>query len=179
MTVNNFEERLLLPKNLCAKAFGVSVQAFDRWEVEPAEKRGREQLYYLPDVIEFRLNRDTKGTLDLQAERARLACAQANKTEIEVNILKGRVYRAEKVERAWTEMIANCRARLVVIPTRLAPIVSAEDDQKKNEVSLRDAVYDALNELKNYEPTHYTDTAAEVSDADDSAASETDSKPMG
>lgn len=179
--MDKYEERLLLPRNLCAKAFGISVQAFDNWDVEPVEKRGRESLYYLPDIIEWRLNRDLTldGGSNLQAERARLAAAQADKTEIEVEILRGKVFKAEQIERAWTDMIANCRSRLIVIPTKLAPILSAEKDQKKIESSIRDAVFDALNELKDYEPRQYTDAIAEISNEDDSSTSKADSKPMG
>lgn len=180
--MSGYDERLLLPRNVCAKAFGVSVQAFDQWDVQPVEKRGRESLFYLPEVIAWRLNRDQggeDGSLNLQAEKARLASAQADKTEIEVEILKGKVFRAESVEKAWTDMIGNCRARMLTIPTKLAPIMSAEKDQKRCESKLRDAIYEALFELKDYEPTQYSDVTPEAGDADDSAAAEADPERVG
>lgn len=179
---SKYEERLLLPRKLCAEAFGISVQAFDHWDVKPVEKRGRESLYNLPDVIAWRLNRDQSGEeggLNLQAEKARLASAQADKTEIEVEILKGKVFKAETVEKAWTEMIGNCRSRMLSIPSKIAPILAAEKESKKVESKLRDAVYEALFELKDYEPTQYTDIAPEVSDADDSTAAKANAKPVG
>lgn len=166
------DERLLLPKNLMAKAFGISVTAFDKWEIAPYEKRGREQLYSLIEVIEYRLNRDNKNTLSLQKERARLASAQANKTEIEVKILQGNVFKAEHVEAAWTSMLSACRSKFLSIPTKLASVLSIEKDAQKIEQILRITISEGLQELSDYDPKQYNKSVSEALNEDDVAASD-------
>lgn len=83
------DKSYLYKKKDVAFLFGVSVQALDGWGIEPVKKVGSKSLYYLPDVIKWRLNRDTKETLDLTKERARLAAAQAEKTEMENEKTRG------------------------------------------------------------------------------------------
>lgn len=46
-----------LPKNQMAKALGISVQAFDKWDVEPVAKHGREVFFSVLDVVRFREQR--------------------------------------------------------------------------------------------------------------------------
>lgn len=46
-----------LPKNQMAKALGISVQAFDKWDVEPVAKHGREVFFAVLDVVRFREQR--------------------------------------------------------------------------------------------------------------------------
>lgn len=46
---------ILLNKSDMAKSLGISVQAFDKWGVLPAERRGREVLFDVRSVVENRL----------------------------------------------------------------------------------------------------------------------------
>jgi phage terminase Nu1 subunit (DNA packaging protein) len=62
--------------------------------------------------------------LDLSAERARLARAQADKTELELAELRGEHVRITDVTDAWSQHIAAVRAKLLALPSKAAPQVS-------------------------------------------------------
>lgn len=82
-----------LNKKDMAASLRISVQAFDKWGVEPAKKDGREVFYDVRSVLDNRLTHknETKKTdeesdqLDeeIKAERLRLLKAQANEQERE------------------------------------------------------------------------------------------------
>jgi phage terminase Nu1 subunit (DNA packaging protein) len=48
--VNDYDARLLLNQKTTALFLQISANAFQKWGIEPKEKRGREALYYWPDV---------------------------------------------------------------------------------------------------------------------------------
>lgn len=49
-----------LNKKDMAASIGISVQAFDKWNVDPVAKIGRETFYTVDDVIEFAIAREQK-----------------------------------------------------------------------------------------------------------------------
>jgi phage terminase Nu1 subunit (DNA packaging protein) len=152
-----FDERLLLPKKLMAQAFGISVQAFDKWKVRPHGRDGREVLFFLPDVIAYRLEREAKeeGQLDLRAETARLNKARADHEELKVAQFEGRVLPADLVAEVWTGMLLACRAKILPMPTKLALQLSMESDPVQVEAVLREECDAALEELSEYDPKQY------------------------
>ncbi len=81
-----------LNKKDMAASLGISVQAFDKWRVEPTEKRGRETFYDVRSVLNNRLlyrdesrNESDDDGLDedIKFERHRLLKAQADEQERE------------------------------------------------------------------------------------------------
>jgi phage terminase Nu1 subunit (DNA packaging protein) len=72
-------------------------------------------------MIERELAKRGGVGLDLTAERARLAKAQADKTELEVAELRGELVSAQEVIEAWTQYIAAIRARLLALPSKARP----------------------------------------------------------
>lgn len=105
-------ESYLYKKKEIAFLFKVSVQALDGWKIEPVKKVGNTKLYYLPDVIAWRLNRDSKETLDLTKERARLAAAQAEKTEMENEKTRGTHVDKSEVVEETTNLINSIKASI-------------------------------------------------------------------
>ncbi len=45
-------------KSQMAKSIGISVQAFDKWGIDPVAKIGRETFYTVDDVLEFYVERE-------------------------------------------------------------------------------------------------------------------------
>lgn len=86
-------------------------------------------------------------TLDLTNERARLAKAQADKTELEVAELHGEMVRVPEVTEAWSKHIAAARARLLALPSKAAARVAAPALLAETQELLRGIVDEALNEL--------------------------------
>lgn len=56
-------------KKTMAASIGISVQAFDKWNIEPVAKIGRENFYVFKDVAEFMIER----ALSSHRERSNLA----------------------------------------------------------------------------------------------------------
>jgi hypothetical protein len=94
-------------------------------DIEPAGKTGYGPTYWMSDVIAAMMDRDD---LDLTAEKARLAKAQADKTEIEVALKQGEIVLAEDAADVWGVQISNIRAKLLALGHTLAPQVAVETD---------------------------------------------------
>lgn len=124
-------------------------------DVEKIKGKGREILVEstiaLP--IMFGLNDTDKKTLD--SERTRLASAQAEKTELEVQVIKGNLIPAPNVETTVNNMVSAFRSKMLSFPTKAAPAVLPLADVAEAESVLRDLVYEALTELSNYDPEQY------------------------
>ncbi|QQX80849.1 hypothetical protein JK628_02955 [Shewanella sp. KX20019] len=154
--MENKTEHLLI-KKMMAKSLGISVQAFDNWNVSPEFRQGRSTFYSVRSVLDNRINHVSNkleekqqrdpSTLDIDEERARLVAAQADKTELEVKLLKRESVKIEEVTHEWAEMIGNCRAKLLSIPTKIAPKLLGIDDISEAQQILKDAIFEALTEL--------------------------------
>lgn len=88
------------------------------------------------------------GTVyDYEVERGRLTKAQADKTELEVSELRGELLRVEDAIASWTDHVTAARAKLVGLPAKLAPRLADPSRLAEVEKLIREAVYDALDEL--------------------------------
>ena len=89
--------------------------------------------------------------LDLNAERARLAKAQADKTEIENEVRAGRLLEQDRVIREVGDMLAAFRARVIAIPDAVGQLFDPAT-ARKVVPALRARLYEALAELAEYRP---------------------------
>lgn len=115
----------------------------------------------------------------LETERTRLASAQAEKTELEVQVIKGNLIPSENVEKAVNGMVSAFRAKMLSLPTKAAPSIVVLADASEAEGLLRDYIYEALTELSNYDPDQYRTQSDKKGSGSGSATAETDSKPVG
>lgn len=173
------DERLFLPKHLIAKAFAVSVQAVTNWDVKPQKRDGREALYYLPEVIAFRMERDKPGAFDLEMERARLASEQADKASMENQRLRRELLPATMVQTQLERLFGAIRARLLAIPTKLTPQVLIKPELPAVQAVLRAGVNEALHDLERFELTDEPSEADTGGAEGISAAADSDSEPVG
>jgi phage terminase Nu1 subunit (DNA packaging protein) len=124
--MSEVDERLLMPKALTARVIGISVQAFNNWGMQPHSRRGREALYYLPDVVAELVRRRAPGGggedgLVLDVERARLAKEQADKVAMENAVRRGELSDLNDISKTWGQALANFRSRMLASPSKLAP----------------------------------------------------------
>ena len=84
---------------------------------------------------------------DYEAERARLTKAQADKTELEVAELRAELVRAPVLEHHWQNMVAAARAKLLSLPSKLAPQIAGPDQLTRVQDMLHAGVFEALAEL--------------------------------
>jgi phage terminase Nu1 subunit (DNA packaging protein) len=85
--------------------------------------------------------------LDLVAERARLAKAQADRIEMENHQTRGLVIPVEVASRMLGETLAKVRTRILAIPSECALQCASARTAPQAEAVIRRAVIDALTEL--------------------------------
>jgi phage terminase Nu1 subunit (DNA packaging protein) len=151
------DDRLYLPKRLCAMAFGISVQAFSNWNVAPVRKEGREQLYDLREVIEYKLRKergedDEFGEGAGWKEKARLDRARADMVELELEIKRGQMVSVEALRPRLIDMVMAFRAKILNLPKRLGQDFNSFENGRECEARAEEIVQEALNELSEYEP---------------------------
>lgn len=117
------------------------------------------------------------GSYDLISERARLAKAQADKTELEVEIMQETLLPAENVLQEWQACISACRAKLLAIPSKLAFQISGLKEPSEVERFLKRTIGETLMELSDYDPPTEPDPSESIKDVD--APARADSKPVG
>ncbi|CAN5734737.1 hypothetical protein BH23PSE1_BH23PSE1_04320 [soil metagenome] len=127
------------------------VQQLSREGVIPKAERGRYDLVgavrgYVADLREQAVLA-LAGAPDFGVERARLIKARADLAEMEAGGRRGELLPAEAGEAAWTAVLARLRARLLVLPDRLAPLCFEETTIAGVRDRIRRAVRAALDEL--------------------------------
>lgn len=149
-------------------------------DVPKIKGSGREQLMEstvcLPVMFGSGMPSDKKT---LETERTRLASAQANKTELEVEVIRGNLIPADQVEEVVNNMISSFRAKMLSLPTKAAPTIVAMADTAQVEASLKEYVYEALQELSEYDSEKYSTQDDKQSGKAGSATTSTYSEPMG
>lgn len=115
--------------------------------------------------------------------RTRKVNAEAEIAEIELKKIHGELVVAEDVVSAWNDVLAALKAKLMSIPVKGAPIVSAESSTSVCKSVLEDLISEALEELSNYDPTIDPTTASvespEESNGDAQAATKAKRKSVG
>ena len=101
------------------------------------------------------------GTADFGAERARLVKAKADLAEMDAGARRSDLLPAGEVEAAWIAVLERLRARLLVLPDRLAPLVHEETTIAGARASIRDAIAEALTELSSLPVDRAPDPAGE------------------
>jgi hypothetical protein len=98
--------------------------------------------------------------LDLTAESARLKKAQADKTELEVDVLRGTLIPAETALLIWANFVTAARAKFISLPSTAAPRVIGLESVREVETELRELVHAGLSELKEYDGGEYGNGAS-------------------
>ena len=87
------------------------------------------------------------GSGDIAEEKTKLTAAQARKAELEVEELEGNLIPSQLVEDTWIDYVANARAKLLALPSRVAHQVITIDTYSEAEELIKDQVHEALDEL--------------------------------
>ncbi len=106
---------------------------------------------------------------DYHAERAKLTKAKRETAEIELALLRNEVHAAEDIMAVMSGMLMAFRARLLALPTKMAPMLLAQTELTKIQDILRSGVYECLSELSEYNPADFAGKGAAV-DVEDEAS---------
>ena len=84
---------------------------------------------------------------DIVEESTRLKKFQADKAELEVNQLEGKLIPASLVRDYWSGLVGNAHAKFLNIPTNLAHQVLAAEDYNQATDLIKNSINEALEEL--------------------------------
>ena len=101
---------------------------------------------YIRHLRDINIKSET-GTVDYGTERARLIKAKADLAEMEASQMRGDLLPAPDVTAAWTEIVALMRARLLVLPDKIAPVVHETTSLNQTRDVIKKAVYEILKEI--------------------------------
>jgi len=142
---------------------GVRVQQLAVEGVVIKHARGRYDLWqsirnYIRYLQERKVNQwtGTEGEQDGYTQhRARLTKAKADKAEVEAALIKGTAHEAQAVAAVWSDMVANTRAKLLALPTKLAAQLEGMTIAERQS-AIHTVVLQALTELSEYSPEAIT-----------------------
>jgi phage terminase Nu1 subunit (DNA packaging protein) len=160
-----------------AELLGISQQALWKAVKErdcPVVGRdGAETVYDWREVLAWRVADLMPDDLDLNRERARLAAAQADKTEMANAESRAELIPRSRVLSEVGDYIDACRKRLSAVAPTIAQHLDPETGRRV-EALVRDRIGEAVAELRDYRPS----VARRDPGAVDPPA-ETDGKPVG
>ena len=85
--------------------------------------------------------------------RTRKINAEAEIAELELQRIKATMCFTADVVKAWESVLHACRAKLLAVPVKMAPVVSGISDTATIKERLEEAIREALDELANYNPS--------------------------
>lgn len=142
-------------KTEAAELFGVTPKTVDNWIRKGLahDPKGREVLLntaaiaqFLEDDLKARLS-NTPAAENIDQARIRKISADAALAELQLERERGEVVRIEEVAQTVGEEYAAVRAKLLAIPTKLAPRIAIEADEHTCRELLSREITEALNEL--------------------------------
>lgn len=140
------------PLGTIAKLLDLSerrVQQLSREGVIPKAERGRYEL--VPAVrgyIHYLRDRSLDvGVVSIDVARQRKTAAEAELAEIELAKARADVASIEDVAKRWDAILSGVRARMLALPTKVAPMVTHENDQGIVKECIENAIHTALGEL--------------------------------
>lgn len=115
--------------------------------------------------IDYRIKTEMpEEELDKQREGALLLRAKRMKAELELKRMEGKMHAAEDVETVMNKMLTSFRSRMLVIPHKIAPQLQMEEDMNVIKEKVKKEIYEALQELSEYDPTLFLDNEEESGD---------------
>ena len=157
-----------------AEFFKCSLPTIDAWirngcPVKERNARGGVGMLNLSDMTRWKIAQSQNRTQDPIAERARRDSEAADKLALENARTRGEIVAADTVTSSWVGIMSEVRARLLSLPTSLAPqVIGATTEEAR--ALIEAALYDALLSLADGTPG---------SSGSPETAAEADSEPMG
>ena len=158
------------------KAEGLPTVGRGQYEIGPCMAW---YIRYLQNALEKRGPNVNPDTPDLLAEKTRLAREQGDKLAIENSIKRGELVYVSDVVQTWADHIASARAKLLAMPTKLAPQLVSQSNANVIAVRIREEIDAALDELSENRDEYQYLGSIEESDSGMEAAAETDDLGVG
>jgi hypothetical protein len=133
--------------------------------IKPAKVEGLRHLFEARVALPALMRNEETDGLSLTQERAALARAQTELTELRVARERGELLDRSAVVGAWQSAISAARGRLLSIPTKVAGRVLAARTLAEAEAILQEQIHDTLTELSGFNgvPASRNDVGLETS----------------
>ena len=106
-------------------------------------------------------NPESEEVIDYNTERAKLVRAKRKNEEYELQLKEHQLHATEEIEAVMTEMLINFKARLMAIPSKLAPTLCKKTDRAEIFKLLKGHIDEALLELSDFKPAFGERTTAD------------------
>ena len=103
------------------------------------------------NYIKFKDETADKLDLATKAERLKHEKLKQRKTDLQVKEMEKKLHKASDVERIWNGIVLGAKAKLLALPTSIAPQLVAIEDQKEIQSILRKTIKQALEDITNYD----------------------------
>lgn len=149
-----------------AKMFGVTERRVRQFVEEGVIDRVGHGRFNLMDtvnkyIVHLRLSNEGMDESDveesLEYEKYLHEKAKREKAEIELAHIKGQMHAAAEVEKVMNNMLTSFRAKMLALPTKVAPSLIAQDDISQIESMIESQIHEALTELADYDPRLFVD----------------------
>lgn len=155
------EENIMMvsTQQLC-EILGMSARRIQQLAKENAIVRVAHGKYDLPSSIQayiesIKEQSQSDEEMDYNKEKTLLTRANRKKAEMELKIIQGEVHRSEDVENVMNDMLTSFRAQMLVIPGKAAPQLLGVSEIESIKKTLKDMIYESLQELSDYDPTTF------------------------
>jgi len=179
------KRRFTIDQAQVAYLFGVDSRSILNWskrDIDPLPvakqtRRGQPNQYDPAELVQWyvrnelaKLDIGDGEVLSLEAERAKLTRLQSRKAELDLAEREGELVNIDEVTAVMSRMIAECKRRLLSIPTRAAPLVKGAKTLPKVRDILKKQIHDALRDLAGIDPNMFLGTGS--AGAQDTAGSD-------
>jgi hypothetical protein len=135
------------------RCYRVNLSTVDEWIVAglPGQKVGGAWQFDEAEVDAWKAERGNgkppRGAISLAEARRRKIIADTSLSRFELRKLKREYIPQAQVSEIWNRLVANFKAKLLVLPSKLAPRLVEIADPNVIRSMLRDEVFAALTEL--------------------------------
>ncbi|WP_404427292.1 hypothetical protein LG296_01610 [Ureibacillus chungkukjangi] len=164
----NFE--VIVSSKEISLIFDVSESRIRQLAKENAVVRVGHGKYDLPKSFKAYINyleSKREEVLDKSIEEAYWTRARREKTELQVQVMKGELHRSEDVERVMNSMLGNFRGKLLAFPPKMAAKVAGKSDLTEIRNLLKSGINEAMTELAEYNPKDFYSDDVVEDDEDD------------
>ncbi len=109
-------------------------------------KEGRYEAWHMTTVLAA-MDDGGGDTLDLTAERARLAAAQADDREMKNALQRGEMMTTASYNLLMTASFGRVRSKLLALPSKMAPLMVGTKEAAEAQGKLQEVIYNVLDEL--------------------------------
>jgi len=164
---NEQAEAIIVAPKVLQKAFNLSERRVRQLAQENIlVKSGRGRYLFVESVSNYithlKANNDLKNhvelkEIDYEEEKAKNERAKRKLKEMELAKAENSLHEASDVEAVMADMLLKFRAKMLAIPSKLAPGLANEHDTVEVSKILKDTIHLALIELADYSPDMFNE----------------------